>query len=155
MSAAIGQQPLSLAPGILAVFRNKDLEQEVLLRRRSRAFASSTLPRPPRRERVMPTRPGLRERLGGVLETLREIALSLGRLPEPEEAPSGVRTNLAELRVGWGRALDALREEVTADDAFAEAARGRREDLLVHMALQQFPRLAEISEPAPLDPSGH
>jgi DNA phosphorothioation-associated putative methyltransferase len=97
------------------------------------------MPRPPRRERVTPGRPGLRERLSGVLETLREIALSLGRLPEPEEAPSEVRTNLAKLRVGWARALDALRENISADEAFAEAARGRREDLLVHMALQQFP----------------
>ena len=139
VSVAIGQQPLSLAPGILAVFRDKDLEQEVLLRRRSRAFAGCSLPRPPRRERVMPMRLGLRERLSGVLETLREIALSLGRLPEPEEAPGNVRTNLAELRVGWPRALDALREDLSADEAFAEAGRGRREDLLVHMALQQFP----------------
>ena len=32
-----------------------------------------------------------------------------------------------------------LREDISADEAFAEAARGRREDLLVHMALQQFP----------------
>jgi DNA phosphorothioation-associated putative methyltransferase len=137
--AASGQLPLSLAPGILAVFRNKDLEQEVLLRRRSRTFAGGSMPRPPRRERVTPGRPGLRERLSGVLETLREIALSLGRLPEPEETPSDARANLAELRIGWARTLDALREDISADEAFAEAARGRRDDLLVHMALQQFP----------------
>jgi DNA phosphorothioation-associated putative methyltransferase len=143
VSAASGQQPLSLAPGILAVFRNKDLEQEVLLRRRSRAFAEGLLPRPPRRERVTPILVGLRERLSGVLETLRETALSLGRLPEPEEAPSHVRTNLAELRIGWAWALDVLRKDISADDAFVEAARGRREDLLVHMALQQFPGSAK------------
>src|SRR4029077_12690491 len=68
-----------------------------------------------------------------------EIALSLGRLPEPEEAPSEVRTNLAELRVGWPSVLALLRKDVTSNEAFAEAGRGRREDLLVHMALQQFP----------------
>ena len=139
VSAATGQQPLSLAPGILAVFRDKDLEQEVLLRRRSRAFAAGALPRPPRRERVMLARPGVRERLGPVLETLREIAVSLGRLPEPEEAPSDAHSRLSELKVAWARAVDVLLEDVSADEAFAEAGRARREDLLVHMALQQFP----------------
>ena len=49
------------------------------------------------------------------------------------------RTSLAELRVGWPRVLDLLRKDVSSDEAFAEAGRGRREDLLVHMALQQFP----------------
>jgi len=139
VSAAIGQQPLSLAPGILAVFRNKDLEQEVLLRRRSRTFTAVALPRPPRRVRIMPLRPGLRERLGGILESLHEIALSLGRLPEADEVPSQYLTNLAELRVGWPRVLDLLREDVCSDETFGEAERGRRDDLLVHMALQQFP----------------
>ena len=32
-----------------------------------------------------------------------------------------------------------LEEELAKDETFAEAARARREDLLVHMALQQFP----------------
>jgi DNA phosphorothioation-associated putative methyltransferase len=139
VGAATGQQPLSLAPGIIAAFRDKDLEQEVLLRRRSRAFAIGALPRPPRHERAIPVRPEMRERLAPVLETLREIALSLGRLPEPEEAPSDVQANLTDLHVGWPRALAALHEGVSADEAFIEAARVRREDLLVHMALQQFP----------------
>ena len=65
--------------------------------------------------------------------------MSLGRLPEADEVPSQCLTNLAELRVGWPRLLDLLREDVSLDKAFAEAGRGRREDLLVHMALQQFP----------------
>ena len=139
VSAATGQQPLSLAPGILAAFKDKELEQEVLLRRRSRAFAVGELPRPPRVERVTPVRPGLRERLAAVLEALREVALSLGRLPESDEAPSHVQAELEAQRVAWRRAVDLLREELSHDEAFAEAGKGRREDLLVHMALQQFP----------------
>jgi DNA phosphorothioation-associated putative methyltransferase len=139
VSATIGQQPLSLAPGILAVFRDKDLEQEVLLRRRSRAFANGVLPRPPHRERVVQVRPGMRERLGPLLDAIRQVALSLGRLPELGEAPSHVQAGLKAQRVGWRSAVDLLREELSSDEAFAEAGKGRREDLLVHMALQQFP----------------
>lgn len=82
------------------MFRDKDLEQEVLFRRRSRAFAAADLPRPPRRERVVTARPGLRERLGPVLDALRETAISLGRLPEPEEARNETLASLAALRVG-------------------------------------------------------
>jgi DNA phosphorothioation-associated putative methyltransferase len=140
--ATTGQQPLSLAPGILVAFRDKDLEQEVLLRRRSRAFAIHELPRPPRLERawpVRPGRPGLQERLASILESLREVAFSLGRLPELDEAPSEVQTALEAQRVGWRRAVDLLREELSRDEAFGEASKGRRADLLVHMALQQFP----------------
>jgi DNA phosphorothioation-associated putative methyltransferase len=139
VSSATGQAPLSLAPGIVAVFRDKELEQEVLLRRRSRAFAVGELPRPPRPERTAPARPGLRERLASVLHALRGIALALGRLPEPEEVPTDVRADLVDQRVGFPRALDLLRADLSGDEAFAESGRGRREDLLVHMALQQFP----------------
>jgi DNA phosphorothioation-associated putative methyltransferase len=139
VATTTGQQPLSLAPGILVVFRDKDLEQEVLLRRRSRAFAIDELPRPPRLERPAPVRPGLRERLASILESLREVAFSLGRLPELDEAPSEVQTGLEAQRVGWRRVVDLLREELSRDEAFGEVSKGRREDLLVHMALQQFP----------------
>jgi DNA phosphorothioation-associated putative methyltransferase len=35
VTQAIGQKPLALAPGIVVAFRDKELEQEILLRRRS------------------------------------------------------------------------------------------------------------------------
>ena len=46
---------------------------------------------------------------------------------------------LAEARIPWLRAQDALREDLAGDDGFAAAAQSRREDLLVHFALMQFP----------------
>jgi hypothetical protein len=63
VAGATGQQPLAFAPGIIAVFKDKDLEQEVLLRRHSSAFVSVDLPRPPYRERIIVARPKLRERI--------------------------------------------------------------------------------------------
>jgi DNA phosphorothioation-associated putative methyltransferase len=139
VGAATGQQPLSVAQGIVAVFKDKELEQEVLLRHRSRAFLASTVPRPPRRERIFVASAGMRERLAPVLESLRELAVSLGRLPEPEEVPSEANAGLASLRVSWPRAMDALRNDLATDGGFADAVRTRREDLLVHFALLQFP----------------
>ncbi|MGD9656553.1 MAG: DNA phosphorothioation-associated putative methyltransferase [Methylocystis sp.] len=139
VATVTGEKPMSFAPGVVAVFKDKDLEQEVLLRRHSRAFLDGALPRPPRRERTVVARPELRERIGPAIEALRPRAIVLGRLPEQEEAPADALVRLSENRVSWQRALDLLREDLAADEAFAAAGRLRREDLLVHLALIQFP----------------
>ena len=140
VASATRQTPLSLAAGIVAVFRDKDLEQEVLLRRRSRAFAhGGPLPRPPVRERLVFGKPRMLERLAPVLDVLREQAILLGRLPEVEEIPSRVESELADLRLSWGRASSALADNLANDTDFIAAGQARREDLLVHMALQLFP----------------
>jgi DNA phosphorothioation-associated putative methyltransferase len=134
-----GHQTLSLAPGIVAVFKDKDLEQEVLLRRRSRILVADALPRPPRRERIAVARPELRERLAPMLDSLRDISLSLGRMPEATEIPTDLGAALTASRIPWSRTLEALQEDLAADEAFAATAQARREDLLVHLALMQFP----------------
>jgi DNA phosphorothioation-associated putative methyltransferase len=134
-----GESPLTLAPGIVAAFRNKDLEQEVLLRRRSRAFVVGNLPRPPRRELPVVVRVGLRERLSPILPSMREVAIALGRLPETDEILVEAQSFLVENRISWQRALQVLRELVATDDEFLHSAELRREDLLVHLALIQFP----------------
>lgn len=134
-----GQKPLAFAPGIVAVFKDKVVEQEVLLRRHSRAFFSGDLPRPPYRERIIVARPELRERIAAAINILRIHALQLGRLPEPDEAPVEALICISENRVSWQRALDVLHDDLQADETFTIAGRVRREDLLVHLALSQFP----------------
>jgi DNA phosphorothioation-associated putative methyltransferase len=137
---ATSQQPLSLAPGIVAVFRDKELEQEVLLRRRSRLLITGALPRPPARPpRVATVRPELRERIAPILERLRTIAFPLGRLPEADEIPIDLLTALERERVGWARAADMLRSDLETDGGFIQIGEERRGDLLVHLALMQFP----------------
>lgn len=123
----------------MAVFKDEELEQEVLLRRRSRAFSLEVLPRPPLRERAVPQRPKLSERLTAVIDALREPSLVLGQLPTLKEAPESVLESLARLRVAWPNVLQVLEKELSKDEAYADAAHTRREDLLVHIALQQFP----------------
>ena len=130
VSTATGQKPLALAPGVVVAFRDKDLEQEVLLRRHSRFLPTDTLPRPPARERTLLPRPALRERLAPILEALRTIVLPLGRLPEQEEAPTDAVAALATNRVAWPRVLEFLREELKDDETFAQRHETRRNDLL-------------------------
>jgi DNA phosphorothioation-associated putative methyltransferase len=137
--SATGEKPMAFAPGIIAVFRDKDLEQEVLLRRHSRAFVGGDLPRPPPHERIVAARPELGERIGRAIDALRSRAILLGRLPDQEEAPAEVLASISENRVSWQRAMDLLREDLVDDETFATAGRTRREDLLVHLALMQFP----------------
>lgn len=139
VARATGETPLALGRGIVAVFRDKELEQEVLLRRRSSSLFAGRLPRPPVRERPATATPDLRERLATVLDELRAIALPLGRLPEPEEAPRDTLTILANQRVGWPRAIGLLRDDLATDEIFARSREARRNDLLVHLALMQFP----------------
>jgi DNA phosphorothioation-associated putative methyltransferase len=139
VASVTGEKPLAFAPGVVAVFKDKDLEQEVLLRRHSRAFVEGALPRPPRRERIVVVRPELRERIAPAIDSLRPRAIMLGRLPEQEEVPTEALACISEHRVSWQRAIDLLREDLAADETFAVAGRLRREDLLVHLALMQFP----------------
>jgi DNA phosphorothioation-associated putative methyltransferase len=134
-----GEKPMALAPGVIAVFKDKDLEQEVLLRRHSRAFVEGALPRPPIRERIVVARPELRERIAPAIEALHEQAILLGRVPDQEEATAEALACIAENRVSWKRTLDLLRDDLAADERFHVAGRLRREDLLVHLALMQFP----------------
>ena len=110
---ATGHAPLALASGIVVVFRNKDLEQEVLLRRRSRSVFAGELPRPPAREREVSVRLSLRERLTPILDILHAIAVSLGRLPEPEETPRDIIAALGDERVSWDRTVALLRADST------------------------------------------
>jgi DNA phosphorothioation-associated putative methyltransferase len=128
-----------VAPGVVVVFRDKDLEQEVLLRRHSRILLTGTLPRPPAREHVGHPRPTLHERLAPNLDALRAIALLLGRLPQQDEAPTDTVAALATNRVAWPRAIEILREDLEGDETFARSRATRHNDLLVHLALMQFP----------------
>lgn len=118
VATATGQKPLALASGVVVVFRDKDLEQEVLLRRHSRFLLTGALPRPPARERTPLPRPTLRERVAPILEALRAMSLALGRLPELEEVPTHAVAALAANRVAWSSALELLREELKDDETF-------------------------------------
>lgn len=140
VAEAIGEKPLALAPYIVVAFRDKELEQEVLLRRHSRILLGDALPSPierPRQAAIL--RQTARERLADVLESLRQSALHLGRLPDPEEVPENVIDTLRTMKAAWAGTIELLREDLRDDDAFRHSSEVRRNDLLTHLALMQFP----------------
>jgi DNA phosphorothioation-associated putative methyltransferase len=135
-----GEKPLSLGPCIVVAFRDKELEQEVLLRRHSRTLLTDPLPLPVERPRPAAIlRQTVRERLTGVLEPLRQLALRLGRLPEAEDASQGTMESILTCKASWPRAIELLREDLKDDEAFQRSADARRKDMLIHLALMQFP----------------
>lgn len=136
----LGEQCITLAPGIVAVFRDKELEQEVAYRRRSRAaFIAEGFVVPPRPTRAARVAPSIRERIQGELEGIWRLALGYGRPPEPGELGEEISRALAAVNVSAERAI-ALACDGTFDQSLLEeAAQARREDLLVHFALSLFP----------------
>jgi len=142
---ATGEAPVSLAPGIVAAFRDKELEQEVAYRRRSRATRLAediaARPRPPRADRpARPSREPLADRLAEELDGLWQRTLELGRVPAAADLAPAILDALAGKRISLPRALSLARSRDEWDAAEIEqAGMARREDLLVHFALTLFP----------------
>jgi DNA phosphorothioation-associated putative methyltransferase len=74
-----------------------------------------------------------------VIESLRAVALSLGRPPDKDETPAEILRVLTKHRLSWPRAASLLLSQLAADELFARSRASRRNDLLVHLALTQFP----------------
>lgn len=128
-------EPVALAPGIFALFRSPEDEQDFLLERRRGRRASTSSYRADRPARTAATRPQLADRIATALDAIAGFALERGRLPHPDELPSDVHNLLAAERVSFARAIDVSRDAGIESEPFAQAAAARREDLLVHQAL--------------------
>jgi DNA phosphorothioation-associated putative methyltransferase len=142
VNQTLGERVTSLGQGIVAVFRDKELEQRVAMRKRSRADAiirRHALPRPARAPReTLPPPPSLMERVSGEVSSIWETALSLGRLPTADEVDFAVMASLSAKNVSLARAMQAC--SATFDvPLLDDVAAARREDLLVETALSMFP----------------
>ena len=144
---ALGEAPIGLAPGIFAVFRDKDLEQEALLRRRSQrpglpiSLKAPERGRPTRGDRALrpvAARPGIAETLATELQEFWGLAVNLGRMPDADELPGDLLARFQAARVSAARAAEICLGRFDGK-ALEAAARTRREDLLVHFALTLFP----------------
>lgn len=147
VARTLGESAVSLGVGIVGVFRDKELEQEALYAKRSRATALAAMLSVPAREQRLPTArraEGLPERIPELLQSLWESALTLGRLPTASEVDRLTSDGLAKVRVSLRRALQACAAlyDVSSLD---EVAFARREDLLVHGALSLFPGATRYS----------
>ncbi|WP_027663983.1 DNA phosphorothioation-associated putative methyltransferase [Rhizobium leguminosarum] len=142
VNQTLGERVTPLGQGIVAVFRDKELEQRVAMRKRSRADAiirRHALPRPVRAPReALPPRPSLVERISGETASIWETALSLGRLPTADEVDLAVMVSLSDKNVSLARAMQAC-FSLFDMPLLDEVAAARREDLLVETALSMFP----------------
>ena len=136
----LGEAPVAFAPGIFVVFRDKDLEQEVLFKRQARDIIRPVGWRAPERvRRAVAARPELAERIRAELETLWTAIAERGRILDVEEFPDALRERLRLANVSPARATDLCLADPSTRDNLAAVASARREDLLIHLALTLFP----------------
>ncbi|MET3761880.1 DNA phosphorothioation-associated putative methyltransferase [Sphingomonas sp. UYEF23] len=144
-----GIEPVALAPGIFALFRSPEDEQDFLLDRRRGCRASTSAYRANRPARAAVARPQLADRIASAVDAIANFALERGRLPHPDEMEPGLHDLLAAERVSFARAIEASRDDGIDAGLFAQAATERREDLLVHQALNILNRSRTAARPSP------
>lgn len=135
LTQTTGVEPIALAPGIFALFRSPEDEQDFLLERRRGRRASTSAYRSNRPAKFAVARLQLADRIATAIDAIAGFALERGRLPHPDELPSDVHDLLAAERVSFARAIEASHDACVSTELFARAAAERREDLLVHQAL--------------------
>ncbi|WCT75758.1 hypothetical protein PQ455_20475 (plasmid) [Sphingomonas naphthae] len=149
LTQATGVEPVALAPGIFALFRSPEEEQDFLLERRRGRRASTSAYRADRPAKTAVARPQLADRIATAIDAIAGFALERGRLPHADEVPSDVHDLLAAERVSFTRAIEASQDTDIDAELFARAAAERRDDLLVHQALNILNRSRTAARPSP------
>ena len=142
LERALDEEPIPVAPGIHYLFRDKDLEQRVLVDRYRRR--RNVLRRPSRvpRERVerAPRRNRAEERYQATrdpLDRLWALSLKLGRVPDSSEVEDTMALTEAFGSLGRAWRFIAARH---GPDALEDARASRVTDLEVYLALNLFER---------------
>ena len=137
LEAALDAEPHALSLGVFVVFKEPLLSQSFVEGRLRRSIDWDAI-----RSRFVTRRSAKRSRIAILYESHGELldafwarSLELGRLPK-----TGEFSREAELRQAAGAPATVLRLLAThlGGDALDEAARRRREDLLVYLALATF-----------------
>jgi len=133
---ALRAEPISVAPGVCFLFKDRLAEQAFLEKRQRRTFSH-------RKPRVVIPKPTAEEKNfakyeehQSLLEVLYERWLELGRSPYSDEIPdllSSIETAFRTLN----RALKFL-VQFKGEDEIRAAAKSRSDDILVYLALNLF-----------------
>ncbi|MES9902678.1 MAG: DNA phosphorothioation-associated putative methyltransferase [Sedimenticola sp.] len=141
LEQVLDEEPIPVAPGVLYVFRDKDIEQRYLMDRYRSKHNRLRAPSTQQRERQRKLR---RDRAAERYELYREPLerlwsqwLTLGRKPDKSEVE-----NLLTLTEGFGTLPKALRFLASRNgvEEIELAATRRTEDLEVYFSLNQFER---------------
>jgi DNA phosphorothioation-associated putative methyltransferase len=160
VAEATGSTPISIGPGIVTVFKDKALEQDVLFRKNRRLFDFSNdisipdfLGRSSIKQRAY-TQTSVADEISLLWKTILEA----GRIIETREISDEVSSRLLEKRISPGRFISILKNYVENDSHFLIAAKRRREDLIVYLAQCLFSqnfRYTSFSEQILLDIKYH
>lgn len=149
LTQVTGVEPVAMAPGIFGLFRSPEDEQDFLLERRRGRRVSTSAYRADRPARATVATRQLADRIPRAINAIASFALERGRLPQPDEMPFDVHDLLAAERVSFARALEAAQDAGIDEELFARAASERRDDLLVHQALNILNRSRTAARPSP------
>ncbi len=129
---------IAAAPGVFYVFRDSDLEQEMLAARARRRLSAPSV-------RLADA---LFDAHRDVLNALAQFLQERGRLPRQDEHPSA---EAAREAFGSTRRAFAVLRRVTGEEVWQGARLTRYEDTLVYVALARFSRRRKLSElPLPI-----
>lgn len=142
---AIGVEGFAVGLGVVFAFRDAADEREFLFRSQVRRTERTVSFRPPPRERSVPLREPLVERIRPSLKTLWRLLLDFGRAPVADEVPADVAKVLRQSNVSLSRAI-AWCEDIYDRDDFVRAAEERKGDLLLYFALGAFSKSVALSD---------
>jgi DNA phosphorothioation-associated putative methyltransferase len=148
VSGVLGAQPITVAPGVVFVFRDELAEQRFLRNRHRREPRLAELlgivsPLTAKRARSRKT---ITEQYWESLQEFWKRTVQLGRLPGEEELDQDLREVICG-EIGSIRKAAALARKAFGLKALNQAEASRTEDLTVYFALQAFnkrPRYREL-----------
>jgi DNA phosphorothioation-associated putative methyltransferase len=142
----LGVPPLSLAPGMVVVFRDSSDHHQCAARRFRRTRHPETIAR---------LAVALYEEHSELFNLLIDFWSERGRFPEAREAPYLTKLTAA---VGSTRRIRRILEKVLGDAWLADASNRAAEDLLLYLALEKFngrPRFSELTPDMQADVKFH
>jgi len=134
----LDENPVAIAPGIFLVFRDKLSEQTFLLERYNRHKYRAVTISPDRPKTSTSLKPEKEDLLQPQLEQLWHEILDHGRYVSIQEIPNELAEAFRAERVSFKRAEQYCRDKFIDEETLGNAAKDRREDLLVYFALETF-----------------
>jgi DNA phosphorothioation-associated putative methyltransferase len=140
IASATGQMPIALGSGIIIVFKDKFLEQDVLFKRNNRYidhFKSLIIPKFSKL-RLLNGSLLLKTLVEEELSAAWNLCMSHGRTLKTDELPNEIIRSLGDKNISFRRFLNLLNHEIESNAEFKLYSVRRKEDLIVNLASSLF-----------------